>query len=235
MLVALATVMMFKSFDYLVVDGLVLGVHGDKGWMRPVREEAQIAFSEVGVGKSLTSGTSLKIGVPQYGTTVQTLEPAPSAVFFSGKAWQPKPISVAMSRTRALNTARKFAMSDENLFPMAYLRNVWDVDLDGDGTPEQLVETMSRPQADRDGFREGDWQAVLLISKRYGVDKVDMLAFSKSKGERCRVRAAADFDGDGKTELVVTRVKPEMHIAVLYGFSRGTRKLLLESVQETTP
>jgi hypothetical protein len=126
-------------------------------------------------------------------------------------------------------------MSNENLLPVAYLRNVWDVDLDGDGKPEQLVEAISRPKADRGVFSDGDWQAILLMSKRYGMEKTEMLAFAKNEGERCRVRAAADFDGDGRTEVVVTRIKPGLHIAALYGFSRGSRQLLLESVQEDSP
>lgn len=232
MVFALATAMMLKSFDYLVVDGIVLGVHGDKGWVRPVRDEVQITFSEVGVGKCFTDGTHMKVGVPEHGTAVQTLEPAPSAVYFSGKVWQPKPVSVSFDRTQILYAARKFAMQNDTLLPVAYLRNVWEVDLDGDGVKEQLVEAISRPQADRDDFSDGDWQAVLLISKRFGVRKTEMLAFSRTQGERCRIRAAADFDGDGKTEVVVTRIKSGLHIAALYGFTKGSRRLLLESVQE---
>lgn len=235
MVFALATAIMFTSFDYLVVDGIVLGVHGDKGWIRPVRNEVQITFSEVGVGKSYAVGTNMRVGVPEHGTAVQTLEPTPEAVYYSGKAWLPKPVAVSMTRTRALNAARRFAMSDENLLPVAYLRNVWDVDLDGDGKPEQLVEAISRPKADRGVFSDGDWQAILLMSKRFGVEKTELLSFAKTEGERCRVRAAADFDGDGRTEIVVTRIKPGLHIASLYGFSHGSRKLLLESIQEVAP
>jgi hypothetical protein len=232
MVFALATAMMLKSFDYLVVDGIVVGVHGDKGWVRPAREEAQITFSEVGVGKSSAVGTNLKVGVPEHGTAVQALEPAPLAVFYSGKAWQPKPVTVSFNRTQVLYAARKFAMQNETLLPVAYLRNVWEVDLDGDGRKEQLVEAISRPQADRGGFSDGDWQAVLLISNRLGAQKTEMLAFTRTEGERCRVRAAADFDGDGRTEVVVTRIRPGLHIAALYSFSKGSRRMLLESIQE---
>jgi hypothetical protein len=43
------------------------------------------------------------------------------------------------------------------------------------------------------------------------------------------------LDGDGRTEVVVTRIKPGLHIAALYAYSKGRRQLLLESMQETAP
>jgi hypothetical protein len=225
--------------DYLAVDGILLGTRSEKGWAHAGQQFLSSPMVEVGIGRLGEVHANYRVGVAVSGIETAPEALMPSGVFYSGKVWQPRAIKPELNRDAALYAAIKIAREREDFHPFAYLRGVWRLDLDGDGKAEELSAAISRPQALRGMARDGDWQVVLLRSKDKLNVRTSTLAASfprpgKELGD-CRLRAVADFDGDGKMEFVTSNVQSGFMTATLWKFVGGRLIPILEASHETVP
>ncbi len=108
-------------------------------------------------------------------------------------------------------------------------------DLDGDGGDEVLIEASSRDGLARVsptiGGGPGDYSLLLLRTVRGGraVEiPLDFAAGRKAAGDT-RLRAIADFDGDGRMEIVLSWGAWESGGAELWAFRRGRATRLAEN------
>lgn len=210
--------------NYLVVDGLLVGAHDGLGWSRPRDwpRNLHLPFAEVPPG---VAAQSFVLGPSEDGSAIVSINKEVPGVFFTGKAWSPRAVSVATDRGTALAQAAQFARNRGIAHPRPYLTGVWDVDLDGDGINEQIIEAVSHPRVRRGASQKGDWQAVLLRWSDKKQERLYPLHFSfPSDGQElaeCRMRGIADFEGDGRLEVITTSKQPSLFSVTLWSFANG--------------
>lgn len=213
--------------DALVLDGYVLGCLTDDGW-RSYRAAAPLpplSMSAVGIGHEESTVRTATFGDAEGGAvgTVKGLNGA--GVFFTGKALFPRDVVEDLKdRYAAIPLASAFARSKGVTNPSPYIVHVWKVELDKSGAKQEIIEVVSRPGALREAA-PGDWQAVLLHWRENGRDRIFPLQASFSQDSRaprqCRVRAIADFEGNGTMEIVTSASYDLGKSATLWSFREG--------------
>lgn len=103
----------------------------------------------------------------------------------------------------------------------------FQADLDGDGKNETIVETASRKALGKPESVDNpkDYSAVLVRAW----NKTFAVQFEKGGLSGCAIKAIADFDGDGKMEIVSTSAYYEGFTATIHRFEDGKAKKLAEN------
>lgn len=230
----LAAALLVSTPEYLVVDGVAVGQLTGSSWApaRTIDDPITLGASEVGIASSGARVANLRFVKGSQGTWVQALGAPEAGVLFTGKAWVPRDAKRVLDRSEVLAVVAQFARNRGVARPQPYLVNVLDIDLDGEGEMEQIVEATSNPRA---GSGEPKWQAILLRSR----ERVYPLSMSFPKvGEdvaQCRLRAVADFDGDGRMELVSTAVQDSLFVATVWTFREGKLLPVVDTTVEISP
>lgn len=220
MILWLAAMVLASSPEYLVVDGIAVGQLMGSNWTaaRPLDDPITLGSSEVGIANAGGRVANLRFLKSAQGGWVQAMGAPKSAVLFTGKAWVPREAQSVLNRNEVIAAVAQFARNRGVDHPQPYLVKVLDIDLDGDSVMEQIVEATSNPRARTE---EVHWQAVLLRTR----DRVYPLSMSFPKaGENvahCRLRAVADFDGDGRMELVSTAIQDSLFSSTVWTFRKG--------------
>ncbi len=231
MFLIVSSLLLQAPLDYLVVDGIVVGALGKEGWTVSKRlpDALTIEASEVGVAVSRPLADSFRLENSGSGPWISASD-GREGVFFTGKAWTPREANADLDRSQVLAKVSQFAKNRGVDRPQPYLLNVWQVDLDGDGTKEQIIEAVSNPRQ----TVGPSWECVLLRWRQGKEERIYPLSFSfPSSGEptaKCRLRAIADFDGDGPMELVTTAWQDSLFTATIWHFRDGK---LLPAVDTT--
>ena len=223
--------------EYLVVDGIVVGRLEASGWQpsRSISEPITIGASEVGIAATGHQVANVRLQSYSRGTWVEALGAPAHSVLFTGKAWTPREAGAVLDRSQLFSSVGQFARNRGVKLPHPYLRNVWEVELDGVGNPEQIIEVTSNPRA---GSGEPKWQAVLLRWQEKGQERLYPLSLSfpqDGKVAQCRLRAVADFDGDGQMELVSTAIQDSLFVATVWTFREGKLLPVVDTTVEITP
>lgn len=238
MVFCLAVSILFQTPpEYLVVDGIVVGRLESAGWQptRSLLEPITIGASEVGIAATGQLVASVRIENEPRATWQKAVGSPPFGVLFSGKAWTPREAGPVLDRAQLLASVSQFARNRGVSRPQSYLRNVWEIDLDGKGNPEQIIEVTSNP---RSGYGEPKWQAVLLRWQEKGQERLYPLSLSfpqDGKIAQCRLRAVADFDGDGQMELVSTAIQDSLFVATIWTFRDGKLLPVVDTTVEISP
>lgn len=216
----LAAMVLASTPEYLVVDGIAVGQLSGSNWTpaRPLDDPVTLAASEVGISNAGGRVANVRFLRSAQGSWVQALGAPESGVLFTGKAWVPREAQSVLNRNEVIAAVAQFARNRGVDHPQPYLVKVLDLDLDGDGGNEQIIEATSNPRAPAE---EVNWQAVLLRTR----DRIYPLSMSFPKtGEtvaQCRLRAIADFDGDGRMELVSTAIQDSLFVSTVWTFREG--------------
>lgn len=228
--------------DALVVDGYVLGCRQGEAWRRyqPTEMPSSFGFLEIGVGSRLFQTATVRIQPNELRTAYTVDWPIPEGVFYSGVAEIPREVqAVGAGRDRYLSIVSQFARNRGCLAPRPYLTQVWRGDFEGNGSDQEVIEAVSRPSV-RFGFAEAsDWSLVLLRWTAQGQERVYPLAYSFPKAgqplEWCRLRAIADFDGDGRMEIVTSSRHGLGRAATLWSTQSGKVLPLAEYNLDVSP
>jgi len=214
--------------DALVLDGYVLGCLTDDGW-RSYRASAPLPplmMSSVGIGHLETAAGTVTFGDADGGAIGRARGIDAPGVFFAGKAWFPRDVVENLrDRYAYIPMAATYARSQGIDRPTPYIVHVWRVELDKSGEKQEIIEVVSRPETLRGEARPGDWQAVLLRWREGGRERVYPLQSSFPKGSgplrQCRLRAVADFEGNGTMEFVTSADYSFGKSATLWSFQNG--------------
>lgn len=216
----LAAVLLAPTPEYLVVDGIAVGQLMGSNWTaaRPLDDPITLGASEVGIANAGGRVANLRFLKSAQGGWVQAMGAPGSGVLFTGKAWVPREAQSVLYRSEIIASVAQFARNRGVIDPQPYLVKVLNIDLDGDGVMEQIVEATSNRRA---GMGEPKWEVALLRTR----ERVYPLSMSFPKvGEdvaHCRLRAAVDFDGDGRMELVSTAIQESLFISTVWTFREG--------------
>lgn len=233
MIIWLAAVLLAPTTEYLVVDGIAVGQLSGSSWApaRPLGDPVTLGASEVGIANAGGRVANVRFLRSAQGSWVQAIGAPESAVLFTGKAWVPREASPVLDRSEVIASVVQFARNRGVVHPQPYLVKVLDIDLDGDGRIEQIIEATSNPRA---SSGEPKWQVVLLRTR----DRVYPLSMSFPKGgesvARCRLRAVADFDGDGRMELVSTAIQDSLFVSTVWTFREGKLLPVVDTTVEVS-
>ena len=161
-------------------------------------------------------------------------------VFFSGVPLVTSKVSYALdNRQSILRQVVAEAGTRLGLPTRGYLTNVWQTNLNNSTDREELVEAVSRPQVLKGDAALGDWSAVILRWTQNGKPCTAVLNWSQAAAttplQRCQVRAVADFDGDGKMEIVTTSESKTAWCATLWSFANGKPYPIADITRAQTP
>lgn len=193
--------------DVLVVDGLAVGRFAEAKWAGPraFQTPVRLSMKQVGIGRPEPQGIDALLEKTQEGM-IQVTDVTPSGVYFSGRIEYPHPVAEDLTeRSAGFAAVTRYVRSKDVQAPRPYLVHVWNANLLGDGTSQQIIEAVSSPSALIGKSGEGDWQVVLLRWMENGRERV--VALQSSFGApiaRCRVRAIAGFDGSGTMQVVTS-------------------------------
>ncbi len=237
MFLLLATALLQQpSPDYLAVDGVAIGVLEGGRWTvaKSLETPVTLGMSEVGVGIASGRASNIHLAQSRFGPWIEAGGFPSDHVLFSGKAWLPRPCAASLERGDVLSTVAQFARNRGVPSPRPYLLNVWEIDLDGDGTKEQIIEAVSNL---RDPSAQ-PWEAILLRWRDQRQERVYPLSISfpapGHAAARCRVRALADFDGDGRIEVISTATGNTFLFATIWSFREGKLSPMLDAALETS-
>lgn len=194
----------------------VLGLNGASGWQSVPKLELMTdvadgwyASGEVYSNKVMWSGTPVKFPAMQY---------------YSPLAKTYLDAVQAHLHSKGLNKAK------------ARINKVVGVDLDGDGVREVVIEAAPLadmvPRTMEDG-QPTDYTAILIRWVRNGKPVTTVVehhdaTVDKVLGSADQLRTIADFDGDGKFEIVISSDYYEGQSATVYSFRRGKAVKLVE-------
>jgi hypothetical protein len=218
---------------YLAVDRLIIGSLSQKYWKRletVANREAKMRFTRVGIGTVLGSVTTKGTmnGEPNNAgyVNVGNHYSKGNGVLFNGAVSIPRKVKVlANANSTYLEVTRKFLVAN-GVHSSPRVTRIVSVDLDGDGTQEIIIESSNRDNltdSGMTGVKEGDYSLVLL--RCVINDKVveTPIAFDHPKPDGLNyinnLRAIADFDGDGKMEVVTSGRYYEGQSASLFRFN----------------
>lgn len=229
----LAAMVLASTPEYLVVDGIAVGQLRGSNWA-PARvpgDTVTLGASEVGIANAGGRVANIRFVNPPQGTWIQAMNAPADSILFTGKAWVPREVQPVLNRSEIITTVAQFVRNRGLARPQPYLANVWEIDLDGDGEKEQIVEATSNPRARAE---EPTWQAVLLRTR----ERVYPLSMSFPKADeglaRCRLRAVADFDGDGRMELVSTAIQDSLFVSTIWTFREGKLLPVVDTTVEVS-
>lgn len=231
-----AALLQQPSPDYLAVDGVAIGVLEGGRWTvaKSLETPITLGMSEVGVGRFSGRASNIHLEQSRSAPWIEASGFRSDHVLFTGKAWIPRPCAPSLERSDVLSVVAQFARNRGVPSPRPYLLSVWEIDLDGDGTKEQIVEAVSNP---RDP--SPPWEATLLRWREGRQERVYPLSTSfPTPGHpvaRCRVRAVADFDGDGQIEVVSTATGEGFLFATIWSFKDGKLYPALDATLEVSP
>ncbi len=122
------------------------------------------------------------------------------------------------------------------------IKQVVDVDIDGDGTIETFVTACNLTDKDYEEISEGTFKDVnekysmiVMLKKAKGQEKAIVISESYKDAVEYKINYFADIDGDGKMELSVNEQNMSSAIMEAEGFSISTDKIHAvdgESLQE---
>lgn len=227
----------------LVVDRYVVGARVGGKWS-PV---------EIGKGwKSRPPATLREIGVGRLGQTFSarfTDEEVPQGVYLAGDRSIENGILIGGATPRVprrttelpkvstvyAGVLRRYLDTHGLKGAKTRITRIVQVDLDGDGTREILIEARNRDDLDSRGltvnFGPTDYSVVLLRALRGGRVTETALAPGRTPaadGLVRKLRAIADVDGDGRMEVVLSYSAWEAFGGALWNYRAGTPRLLVE-------
>lgn len=122
------------------------------------------------------------------------------------------------------------------------IKQVVDVDIDGDGTIETFVTACNLTDKDYEEISEGTftdanekYSMIVMLKKAKGQEKAIVISESYKDAVEYKINYFADIDGDGKMELSVNEQNMSSAIMEAEGFSISTDKIHAvdgESLQE---
>jgi len=230
----------------LVVDMLAIGRLQNGKWKNlvskpsdPISKLRNIPCQNLGlaslIGKETLPKLELQSDVAEgwfimgekYTNKVYWTGPAPkfaSVVTYSPTAKVYLDVVQAHLRSRGLSKA------------VAKINKVLGVDLDGDGVREVVIDASPLPDMVGRTMEDGkptDYTCVLIRWVKNGKPVTVVVAHNDAKkdkvlGSADELRTIADFDGDGKFELVVSSDYYEGQSASVFNFSKGVVRKLVE-------
>jgi hypothetical protein len=237
---------MAASKGLLVVDMLAIGRLENGKWSNlaskpsdPVSKLRNIPFVELGL-----SGTKGRLTIPRLDLQSDVAEgwfaineKWSNKVLWSGTAPKlPKVQVYSPSAKVYLDVVRAHLKSKGLTGAKARINSVVGVDLDGDGVREVVIEaaplTDMVPRTMGSGSRV-DYTSILIRWVRNGKPATVVLDHHDSRKEGYlegadQLRAIADFDFDGRFELVCSSDYYEGQSAAVYSFRKGAVKKLVE-------
>ncbi len=229
-----------------MVDMLAIGRLANGKWLNllskpsdPVGKLRNIQFTELGVtgliGKRTIPKLELQSEVAEGWFAVK--EEWSNKVLWSGST--PKfPVTQVYSSTSKvyLDVVQAHLRSKGLKLAIAKINKVIGVDLDGDGVREVVIEAAPIadmvPRTMEDG-KPTDYTSILIRWVKNGkpvtlvVDHHDARKDS-ALGGADQLRAIADFDGDGRFEIVCSSDYYEGQSAAVYSFRKGKLRKLVE-------
>ena len=213
-----------SSPDILVIDGMATAEIRDGVWTRPrpLAPTLKLPMTEVGRSSNLGGARVVELHRTPDRLAWFTSHRIEGA-WFSGKAWSPRNVTIPLNRSRIWNWIARGA-KQANWIGTPYLSGVWQVDIEGDGIEEFVVEARSNVTS-ATGWA---WSTVLVLK---GAFDVQWIMQSKS-GPPCLVRSISDLDGNGTFEVVAGRLGPTIRVDRVWTFVRGEPTFLIDSTYE---
>lgn len=230
----------------LMVDMLAIGRLENGRWKNlvskasdPVGKLRNVSFTHIGVngavGKVLIPKLELQSDVAEGWFAIR--EEWSSKVLWSGSPLRYPQIQVYSPTAKAyLDVVQAHLNSKKLTSAKARINKVVGVDLDGDGVREVVIEAAPLadmvPRTMEDG-QKTDYTSILIRFVKNGkpmtlvVDHHDAKQYG-ALGGADELRAIADFDGDGKYEIVCSSDYYEGQSAAVYSFRKGVVKKLVE-------
>jgi hypothetical protein len=248
MLVSLlaATTLIAPSKGLLLVDGLAIGRLQNGKWRNlvskktdPVGKERNFKFQVLGLNG--VTGT-------QPASKLELMEDVADGWYASGEVytnkvlWSGTPVKFPVmqqystSAKAYLDVVAAHLKSKKVTKGVPRIKKVVGVDLDGDGTREVIIEAaphdnmVGRTMEDGD---LGDYTAILIRWVKNGKPVTTVLEHhdalvDKVLGSADELRTIADFDGDGRFEIVISSDYYEGQSATVYSFRKGKVTKLVE-------
>lgn len=205
----------------------------------PVGKLSQIAFSDLGL-----AGVKRKITIPRLELQTDVAEGwfAIKEEWSNRVLWAGSPLRFpkieTYSRTSKiyLNVVQDHLNRSKLKGAKPKINKVIGVDLDGDGVREVVIEAAPLsdmvPRTMENGAKT-DYTAILIRFVRNGRAQTVVVAHHDTRqdgvlGGADQLRAIADFDGDGKFEIVCSSDYYEGQSAAVYSFRSGVVKKLVE-------
>lgn len=230
----------------LVVDMLAIARLENGKWKNlvskpsdPVSKLRNIPFTELGV-----KGVMGKLTIPKLELQTEVAEGwfAIKEEWSNRVLWNGTPVKVPAVRAwsgfmKPTHREVKFFLEKKGIRNATLKKDRhFQVDLDGDGVKEMIIEVSSVNDPVQRTMEQGskqDFTAILIFSGRNAPQMITMLSFHDARGDGVlaaadEVRAFADFDGDGKIEIVCSADYYEGQSAAIYNFSKGKVRKLIE-------
>lgn len=234
------------SKGLLVVDMLAIARLENGRWSNlspksndPVGKLSQIVFSDLGL-----AGLKGKITIPKLELQTEVAEGwfAIKEEWSNRVLWSGSPLRFPKVQTYSPKAKIYLDVVQEHLNKLkltgakAKINKVVGVDLDGDGVREVVIEAAPLadmvPRTMEDG-RKTDYTSILIRYVRSGKARTVVVDHHDTRqdgvlGSADQLRAIADFDGDGKFEIVCSSDYYEGQSAAVYSFRNGVVKKLVE-------
>lgn len=226
-----------KTPVILAVDSLVVGYRSGAKWFPTGHDYGlklpplQFHSFDLGRSKGTLSGIKLEDGGDVGGAMLHT-EKADGAVHLSGATPTfPRPVKAITARPEATRILQTFLVAQGLKRAKARITKIVEVDLDGDGTKETLLEARNRENVAslNAKWTAADYSAVLLIHGGKALP-LEFESYAKSESmELKRLRGIADLDGDGRMEVVTDGQGYEWTNVNLWSYRAGHLTKLLEN------
>lgn len=230
----------------LMVDMLAIGRLEKGKWTNliskpsdPVSKLRNIPFTELGVkgvlGKLTIPKLELQTEVAEGWFAIK--EEWSNKVLWSGSPLKYPEVQVYSPTSRTyLDVVQAHLTKRGVAGSRAKINKVVGVDLDGDGVREVVIEAAPLPDMVPRTMENGsktDYTSILIRFVKNGKPSVIVVAHNDTKQDGVltgadQLRAIADFDGDGKFEIVCSSDYYEGQSAAVYSFRKGIVKKLVE-------
>ncbi len=219
--------------EHLFVDGLLIGVRRNGNW-QPVGERngplAGHNFHQIGFGEKLPDAKVEGIAYSSSFLCVATTNEVPNGVLFNGHATWPRRVKkLSNSDPQCLAILARF-LKQHHVKQKPEITNLISADLDGDGTQEVIMTT----ERDMDSAQD-NYSAILIRYVKNGKPATYVYDFTPPHATKdpppliFRLLSVADYDGDGKMEMVIWRRFHNNRFGSLCRFRKGRLSILLDA------
>jgi hypothetical protein len=239
-LAALLGIVLPPRTDYLVADGIVIGLRRQGKWM-DVRKfrgaKGEFRFHEVGFAASKRVVRAKEMGWSEHGLANFIFDgDFPNGIFYTGQAKWPRGVTVLSNSNPVYLRVVADLLKRYHFKSKPRITKLVSADLDGDGTREVLIEASNRDgvrYSDATGPQRDDYTLLLLRYVRQGraVDKeIGFYHTGDGPAVSNDLRAVADFCGDGTLQIVSTTLFHSEGGSHLQSFRRGRLRYLTGDV-----
>jgi hypothetical protein len=229
--------------EYLARGNFVIGYRQGSVWSKntdklKTHKEA-IWVHGVGIGsvsgKFKATGLERETNGPEEVVLIG-LRDGLDGILFSGNATVPRPVKVLSNDNVVYRQILGHYLSAKGVTQSPRITKLIEVDLNGDGQQEVIIEARSRNDLTAGGMdagKSGDYSIVLLRAVRNGKAVNLPLAFDHPKPGGMpyinKIMAIADLEGTGKMQVIVSSDYYEGISAAVYRLKNGDAKQIVDN------